>query len=438
MIIEIKLANYRSIHAEQTLSFVAERGPRHPQNLIKRPGYRLLKAAALFGANASGKSNFVRAIGEMRDFVRDSATKMNDGDPIVCAQPFRLDPESRDAPSRFEITFVTEGVQYVYGFTATRERVHEEWLTAKPEKGGKETFGFKRSYDAKMQTYSCISNEPKGVMAELILNRTRDNALVLSTGAQQNVKELLSTYRYIRGNIKFYDVSTGANELAALALTLCQRNKQLFALAVALVRDADVGISTMDMNLVPLIASISITPDMSTEIQTIFEAIRNMAEGVSAPMIDTYRNDNVGVPVTFNFSKDESFGTQRFFAVAVIFLDALAQGLFLAIDELDASMHPLLTRRLLEMFQSEQANPNGAQLLFTTHDAVLLDSALFRRDQIILAEKCDNESRFYSLADVVPPPRNTEMFLRNYLTGRFGGTPHLGPAFEMLALESKA
>jgi len=115
----------------------------------------------------------------------------------------------------------------------------------------------------------------------------------------------------------------------------------------------------------------------------------------------------------------------------------LRKGEFIVIDELDASMHPLLTRRLLEMFQSPDANPNGAQLLFTTHDAILLDSVLFRRDQIILAEKCDHESRFYSLADVVPPPRNTESFLRNYLAGRYGGTPYLGRAFSLLETAAK-
>ena len=101
-------------------------------------------------------------------------------------------------------------------------------------------------------------------------------------------------------------------------------------------------------------------------------------------------------------------------------------------------MHPLLTRRLLELFQSAEANSNGAQLLFTTHDSSLLDQDLFRRDQIWLAEKCDGASTFFSLADIRPPIRNTESFLRNYLTGRYGGTPHLGLAFDDAIAGGKA
>lgn len=155
MIIEIKVANYRSINEEQTLSFVADRAARHPDNLIKRPGYRLLKAVGLFGANASGKSNFVKAIGAMSAFVRDSATKMNDGDPITAAEPYRLDPATREQPSRFELTFLTDGTIYTYGFSATHERIYEEWLSATPENSEKERLSIRRTIAIGNRHYRC-------------------------------------------------------------------------------------------------------------------------------------------------------------------------------------------------------------------------------------------------------------------------------------------
>jgi len=437
MIVEIKLANYRSIHAEQTLSFVAERGPRHPQNLIKRPGYRLLKAAALFGANASGKSNFVRAIGEMRDFVRDSATKMNDGDPITCAQPFRLDPDSRTAPSRFEITFVTDGVQYVYGFAATRERVYEEWLRATSEKGDKELFDITRELSDKNGMGVWEANGFSETPTHLLASRTRPNALFLSTAARENVEELLPAYKYIRENIWAIDMSGSAENLLRTAARVCKDDEKLLQQVGLLMHDADTGIETMYIDNVSAAEAIPIQPDFSPQLQDFIKSVHALGASAALPRITTFRQDTSGKSENFNLEQDESTGTQRFFAVAVPMLIALEHGAFLVIDELDASMHPLLTRRFLEMFQSEEANPNGAQLLFTTHDAVLLDSVLFRRDQIVLTEKCDNESQFYSLADVVPPPRNTEAFLRNYLAGRYGGTPYLGRAFSLLETPAK-
>lgn len=429
MIIQFKVANYRSIGAEQTLSFVAENARRHPDNLIPRDGYKLLKSVALFGANASGKSNLVKAIGAMQEFVRDSATRMNEGDLIEAAEPFRLDPALRNAPSRFEITFVTNGIVYVYGFSASRERVHEEWLRAKPLANGKEAFWFERSYEHKTQTYSCLSSEPKGMMAELMLKWTRENALVLSVSAQQNLSELLPVYRYLRNLIWTFDISDGlAGQLTKTAL-LCQDSEEVCSSLFALLYGADAGIEGMQIRAATQRVP-QAHPNALEQLNDAFRSLKRLT-GVSAlPRIVTSRHDSAGDIAEFDFEGDESQGTQRFFAIAGPLLDALDKGAFVVVDELDASMHPLLTRRLLELFHSAEANSKGAQLLFTTHDSSLLDQDLFRRDQIWLAEKCDGASTFFSLADIRPPIRNTESFLRNYLTGRYGGTPHLGLAFD--------
>jgi AAA15 family ATPase/GTPase len=140
--------------------------------------------------------------------------------------------------------------------------------------------------------------------------------------------------------------------------------------------------------------------------------------------------------IRFNFLEAESNGTQRFFALAGPWLDALDQGALLVLDELDCSMHPSLTRKLVELFQTREANPHGAQLVFSTHDSTLMDLELFRRDQIWIVEKGrTGASRLSSLYDFEEKPRNNEALQRRYLAGRYGGVPVFGPTFEDLELK---
>ncbi len=432
MIIEIKVANYRSINAEQTLSFVADRAARHPGNLIKRPGYRLLKAVGLFGANASGKSNLVKAVGAMSAFVRDSATKMNDGDPILAAEPYRLDPETRDKPSRFEITFVTNGTVYTYGFAADRQRVREEWLSAKTETSEKDLFNFHRNSAGSQESGECLWGSQLAPVGGLIFNRTRDNGLLLSTAARENVKELLPVYRYLSHLMRTHDVSSDVESLITYTASRCEEDEEFRRQVESLLNDADTGIETLSVRHEYSLKNIPSDMNSLTEPEAFYKARRAAVLLSPVQQIEALKRGNGQPLVEFDFIQDESNGTRRLFGLAGVFLDALATGRLLVIDELDASMHPLITRRLLEMFQSPEANLNGAQLLFTTHDAILLDSVLFRRDQIVLAEKCYGASTFFSLADIQPPIRNSESFLRNYLAGRYGGTPYLGRAFSLV------
>jgi AAA15 family ATPase/GTPase len=143
-----------------------------------------------------------------------------------------------------------------------------------------------------------------------------------------------------------------------------------------------------------------------------------------------------GDPVPFNFLEAESNGTQRFFALVGPWLDALDQGSLLVIDELDCSMHPELTWKLVELFQTCQANPHGAQLVFSTHDTTLMDLELFRRDQIWIVDKNPaGASHLSSLYDFEEKPRNNAAVQQRYLAGRFGGVPVFGPSFEDLELK---
>jgi len=218
---------------------------------------------------------------------------------------------------------------------------------------------------------------------------------------------------------------------------LCRDSEAMRHNLSSLLQDADTGVEDIQVETA-IQSGPYMPPNMPEQIQAAVLAVNKLTASFPTPRIVASRSDSMGNRIKFDFEGDESQGTQRFFAVAGPLLDALKTGAFLVVDELDASMHPLLTRRLLELFQSPEANSKGAQLLFTTHDSSLLDQDLFRRDQIWLAEKCDGASTFFSLADIRPPIRNTESFLRNYLTGRYGGTPHLGRAFDDLIAGGKA
>jgi len=242
---------------------------------------------------------------------------------------------------------------------------------------------------------------------------------------------------YIRDSIRIFDMSSGIDTLGIQTIHMCMESESMRQAIDSLLSSADTGIEEIHIETktyaAPWIAS-----NMSEQLTHIINSWAEIA--ASSPLADVVasRRDHAGNSVQFDFKTDESQGTQRFFALAGPLLSALSDAKFIVVDELDASMHPLLTRRLLEIFQNSDPARDGAQMLFTTHDSSLLDQDLFRRDQIWLAEKCDGASTFFSLADIKPPIRNTESFLRNYLVGRYGGTPHLGRAFDDLIAGSKA
>ena len=301
-----------------------------------------------------------------------------------------------------------------------------------PEGGRAETFGFARAYDSKTDSYAYECRGTLQPVADLLRDRTRSNALVLSTGARENVPELLLPYRFFRDRIGVFDMTSTAPLLMMQTAGYIDNDPLLYQQLNTLLVDADIGIETFQVERLPLDISSLLHNDVPEHMKPAQTILSQLAAATPVPRIATSRRDQSGELMQFDFENDELGGTQHFFAIAGPLLIALRQGEFLVADELDASMHPLLTRKLLELFQSTEANKKGAQLLFTTHDPSLLDQELFRRDQVWLVEKRHHASTFFSLADVEPPPRNTEAFLRNYLAGRYGGTPHLGRAFDTL------
>ena len=438
MLVEFRVANFRSFNEEQTLSLVAsKKDDKHPDNMIQCEKFRLLKAISVHGPNASGKSNLIKAFGYMRSFIVKSATSMNLGDPIPGMEPFRLATDTKEKPSSFEVVVVVDDIRFEYGFSATAKRVHSEWLIARPPAPQRRQEWFRREFDLETGETSLVCREPfKKADQRMLKEKTRSNGLVLSRSAELNIEAISELFLWFRNNLRVFDLS---DRPAQLMMTTARRAKESQSFQdqlTLLIRHADLGIERFSVS------------EKAFRIEELPENVRpllsTMSEISGEPSITGlsvqtfHRLPGSDKHVQFDFSQNESNGTQRFFAVAGPLLDAISGGVTMVVDELECSMHPLLTRKLIELFQSPEANKSGAQLVFASHDSTLMDPELFRRDQLWLVEKNrSGASELFSLYDfdTKDRPRNTEAFQRNYLAGRYGGVPDFGPTFEDLEVK---
>lgn len=415
MLIEFRVRNYRSIRDEQRLSMVASSDKSLADTNLVKTGLKalpaLVRCAVVYGPNASGKSNLINALAMCVAIVASSATQMQLGQPFP-VQPFRLDAASLVEPSEFELTFTHEGVRYQYGFALTAARVMEEWLlvyrTAKPQ----EWFTRRFNVDADRDEFTFSSH--LGGQRKLWQDSTRANALFLSTAVQLNSEQLRPVFESI--TTKLLVLAAGmqpANDYSVAML----RNEDGRQAIRRFLAAADVGI-----------ADVEATPRKMMQFQMVMGA---MTAGAPGPpefrpteqemLVPTFlhRTDTGSARFEFN---DESMGTQRLFAFAGPILDILARGSALIVDELDGSLHPLLVRRLIDMFQSSETNPHGAQLIFSTHNTSFLDANVLRRDQIWFTEKnSEQTTTIYPLTEF--SPRKTEALERGYLMGRYGAVP---------------
>jgi uncharacterized protein len=434
MLIEFKVANFRSFHEEQTFSMVADSGrdKLHPGNLIKCEGFDLLKCAAIYGANASGKSNLFKAAGAMQWLIANSATLLNQGDPIPGIVPFRLAAESKKQPSRFVIAVVDMEIQYRYSFSATAERVYDEQLmVVKPGERPQCWFTRTGAPPKSWEFGPALKKE-----ADFLRERTRSNGLILSRGAELNIGGLTPLYNLAKNGAWIVDFSKHPAPLMVGTAREAKANAAFRERVLRILRHADVSIDGFDVTEQPFYS-----PEMLHGAKQLFteKGMQQVGEIFSKRLAVQTMHRVAGSDAieVFDMDEDESNGTRQLFALLGPFLQALDGPRVLVVDELDCSMHPLLSRKLIELFQSPQVNTKDAQLIFATHDSSVMDPELFRRDQIWLVEKNRaGASQLRSLYDfdTKDRPRNTEAFERNYLAGRYGGVPTFGATFEDLEL----
>lgn len=397
MLIEFTVGNFKSFRGKTTFSMIAANltsdDPALDQdNVIPvKRNLRLLKSAALYGANASGKSNLGLALRFMRQFVLDSAREASTPTGLGL-ESFLLDIKTPRQPSFFEMVFMIDGIQYRYGFEVDKSHIISEWLFYVPKT--KEVALFTREE----QEVSARAGFKEGKGLEV---RTRPGALYLSVAALFN--GVISGQ--VQGWFDAFIVTTGLQDEEFHAETLRYlRDPKQRRQIVEMIQELDFGIDNLAIYDPP-------SPDTRQSIHAIYY-LHNQPrgeEGVVSLDIDTHASQ----------------GTRKLIATAGPLHRILASGQIMFIDELDARLHPLMTRRIIDLLHSPLTNPKGAQLIFATHDTNLLDKSLFRRDQIWFAEK-DQQGATHLASLAEYRVRNDAAFEKNYLEGRYGAIPFLG------------
>ena len=414
MIIELAVENFRSIKTRQAFSLTKSNSDEldgntfAPEALSVSP---LLRSAVIYGANAAGKSNFIKAVQVMREIVANSAKNSQRGDKLPITY-FRLCDSVAEKPTEFEVVFIAEGIKYQYGFSATAERVMEEWLYAFPK--SRPQRWFIRAFDEAKGEYEWDFSSYFLGKKQTWKESTRDNSLFLSTAVMLNSEQLKPIYDWFTKTLKVVGID-GWN--AAYTAELCAKDDGKKDV-LKFLNSADLDIN--DLKLESKKFDTSILPDdMPSEIK---ERLLKDLEGEEFMEIKTVHKTAQGKDVLFEL-EDESDGTRKIFSFAGPWIDTLRSGGVLFIDELHDSLHPHIVKFLVTLFHNKKTNLNNAQLIFTTHETSILDQDVFRRDQIWFCKKeKDQATELYPLSDF-SPRKGAENLEKSYLAGRYSALP---------------
>ncbi|SFD18371.1 hypothetical protein SAMN05518672_101928 [Chitinophaga sp. CF118] len=428
MLIEFKISNYRSIGKEQILSLVpAPKQRDFPDNIIEKGKSYALNAIAIYGPNASGKSNLLKAMGLLDKLLHNSARASST--TKLPYDPFLLKKGWNEKPTFFEITFILQDYRYRYGLEFNQKEILTEWLFRKGQ--GREVNLFQRKGDV-IDTSNGFKGS--GKVIEAAIEATRDNALFLSTCDMLNVEEAKKIFQWFRYFNMVDGLQTDDEEIHTVELwqnpEYQSKIKDYFCTLNLSIVDLEITTKTFDAS--------EINQGFPEEIKNIL--IKEL-DGKERFTIWSKHNlyDNAGNKtkelLSWKLEERESAGTKKAFHLSGPVIWALVNGGILIIDEIEAKMHPLMTLRTINLFLDNKTNPNKAQIIFATHDTNLLSYCNLRRDQIYFSDKNDWEStEIYSLSDFVyvgkddpfaksekeRPDTDKE---KRYFEGRYGAIP---------------
>ena len=426
MIVQFSVENYLSFKEQNTLSMVAT-PLREDASLtdnvlvpILDTGVSLLKSALILGPNASGKSNVIKAFDFFKRFIVNSFKDVQAGEEIGIDN-FRLDVRTASEPTSFELIFICGDNQYRYGFNVTREKVLDEWLYRKAcRKRAKEVELFLREGDA-------FKVHPSMPLLQDIVNRkmVRPNALLLSAAAQFNDTTAVEIIGWLTDS-----AAAQFNDTTAVEIIGWLTDTTVLSCSEEDLNWKDALRHFDDETMRKRIVAFSQYADLG------IEDIEKSGDRVTSRHNQYDADGRVTQSVSFPFLDNESEGTIKYFSLAYPIIDALDHGKRLIVDEFDSKMHPLLTERVITLFNSKDTNPRGAQLIFTAHDSNLLSSGAFRRDQVWFTEKDRlGASKLFSLAEY--KVRSGASFEKGYLSGKYGATPILGNMSNLFVKEEQ-
>lgn len=452
MLLQFSISNFKSFHTEVLLNLIPAKSRIHPDHILKSEEHgrkvKTLPIAVLYGANASGKSNLVKAISFARKLILEGTR----AEKPINVTPFRLGTDSISKPSRFEFVLKHEGTLYTYGFSATEHTIHEEWLFAVVKQ--KEIRLFERiTKDGRTVVEAgdtLATNQNEHERLKFVAEGTRPNQLFLTEAIERNVEALKPLWLWFRnyliiinpdgkyqrlilrarGEDQFKLFLTDFLHLADTGIEGIQIKEKDFDLNHDLPSDISESSRKYALN------GLTKTPEHSVFFHKAreFFALQQKADGGTKMLsMETQHRHEDGTLVNFNTS-DESDGTHRMMHLAPALIDKPDAENTYIIDELDRSMHPLLTRLFIETFLREiKEEKSRNQMIVTTHETCLLDLDLLRRDEIWFVEKDKKSaSQLTSLAEFKYQVRADLKVAKGYLNGRFGAIPFIGDIRQLL------
>jgi AAA15 family ATPase/GTPase len=423
MLISFRAKNWKSFHSLE-FSAVASKEQRHKDRIavISRPKVRLLPISTIYGGNASGKSNFFEAIAFAQKYVVDGVKPFQS----IGVKPFALDLESSKKPTSFEFEIFAENKAYRYSFEVTRSEVLTESLTEILQTVERPMFK-RRGREITLEG-KFVGNERLRYAG----TGTQDNLLFLTNSVHQKCKEFLPVYNWFQKNLLLIAPNASCNTFEMYA-----NDRRPFPLQNQEALDAfDVGIEKIDtievpLNQLPSQVNVVVQKESDNLPETATLRIGPYLVGKKEGKLTVHKMVAVhsleGAPEKKMYFElpDESNGTRRLLDLlpTFAFLKDPRQQRVVFIDELDRSLHHLLTRKLIEDYLDSCSAETRSQLFFTTHDALLMDQTLLRRDELWLVEKNGASSSLCSIGDF--KIRHDKSLVSAYLYGRFGGVPSL-------------
>lgn len=396
MLIQFSVENYLSIKEKVVLSMLASKDAEHSDYLISNGSKRYLKSAVIYGANASGKSNVLNAFWFMVNYVLTSHNQQLH--KRIERTPFKFNPVTPTEPSHFEVIFTTGDIRYAYGFSVTDKEVVEEYLYYYPN--GRPALIFERN-NTKDYRFTVDIDEQNALK-----ERTSANKLYLSVASNWSYSKVIPVLEWFAS----CQIITKNSVAEAYGIDAVQLKDDAYRNVIAsMLRVADFGIQSLQVRETDALMALK----QDDSIYQNIDAIHTVYD----------KNGNT-ISYTLNMT-EESDGTNSYFKLIGVVKKSLDQGTLLVADEIDAHLHPLLTKHLVSLFNSKDYNPNGAQLIFTSHNTNLLDLDVLRRDQIWFTEKDEQTAStdLFSLYDF--SVRKDAKIEKGYLIGRYGAIPFI-------------
>lgn len=417
MLLNFTIGNFRSFSERKTLSMEPASISDHPQNIIKRDQYSFLSSAVIYGANSSGKSNLLRGVNTMKRIVVENFDKRSVSE--IPYDPFLLNTRTSHEPTFYEVVFWIENIKYRYGFEADRTSIHSEWLFATEKKKSEKPL-FLRVPEG----IEVMRNFPEGKDLE---EKTRDNALFLTVVDQFNGHTASIIMKWFRN----FNIISGLSHDNYRSITFAMLDKPaLNELLTNFFIDIDLGFDNIKLErkeFNPNELPTDVPEDILKQLISDLEGKKRVSLHTVHKVFDD--NQNFIKEIDFDARRQESAGTNKIIDLSGPIFDTLKDGGVLIVDELDAKLHPLLTLSIIRLFQSQEINKNGAQLIFATHDTNILSICNLRRDQIYFVEKNRiGASDLYSLVEYNKDGkvRKDRSFEKDYINGRYGAIPFFG------------